>query len=87
MNYENHLNKVKCRCLIMDISKLRPVRISPSAREKVMLDFYPELGSSAGVFYADKTFDDRSQAMHAGALCLYATMLITKIHETNPFDL
>ena len=69
----------------MDISRLRPVRISNHAREKVISDFFPEL------FSDDLSVGEKLSALevpiHAGALCLYATTLVTKVFETDPLAL
>ena len=70
----------------MDISRLKPVRISPSARDKVILDFFPELSTEEDLFKYDPEISNRELPLHAGALCLYATTLITKLHETSPRD-
>lgn len=64
----------------MDISKLRPVKISRNARSRIINDFFPEDKEE----YTDTEFDERDMGIHAGALSLYATTLITKIYETAP---
>ena len=64
----------------MDISKLRPVKISRNARSRIINDFFPEDKEE----YTDTEFDERDMCIHAGALSLYATTLITKIYETAP---
>ena len=68
----------------MDINRLNPVPISPSAREKVILDFFPTLSTEGDLYTYDKEITNRELPLHAGALCLYATTLITKLHETSP---
>lgn len=70
----------------MDITKLRPTPLSHLAKEKVIADFFPS--------FIDEDWSDDLQSMssheaaiHAGAFCLYATTLMTKVHETSPLDL
>lgn len=70
----------------MDITKLRPIRISPLAKDKVILDFFGEF-LDPELFENSEQLDYKIADLHAGALCLYATTLITKLHETNPFSL
>lgn len=69
----------------MDITKLKPEKLSSCAKEKIIKDFFPSFADEE--FLGMQDLDDRSATIHAGALCLYATTLITKIHETNPMDL
>ena len=71
----------------MDITKLKPINLSPFAREKVILDFFPEIANKIELFSNDENFNSKSAPLHAGALCLYATTLITKLHETSPLEL
>lgn len=66
----------------MDVSKMRLVKISPHASAKVMLDHFPALDTEQ--LFHDVDAESREMPMHAGALCLYAATLLTKIHETNP---
>ncbi len=67
----------------MDFSKMRLVKISPFASAKVMFDHFPEMQENERMFL-DADVDSREVAIHAGALCLYAATLLTKIHENNP---
>lgn len=71
----------------MDTSKLRPVRISPYAREKIISDFFPDIAEDMELYENQEYFNFQSSPLHAGALCLYATTLITKVHESSPLEL
>ena len=64
----------------MDISKLRPVKISSNSRSRIINDFFPEEREN----YTDECFDEKHMGLHAGALSMYAATLITKIYETAP---
>ena len=66
----------------MDISKMRLVRISPYASDKVMFDHFPTIENEQMLI--DANADSRDTAMSAGALCLYASTLLFKIHENAP---
>ena len=68
----------------MDLSKLRSVRLSPNSRIKVMNDYFPDMEEEIII---DDGFNSKHLAMHAGALCLYATTLMTKIYETETNDI
>ncbi|MBQ8468486.1 MAG: hypothetical protein IJ542_01885 [Clostridia bacterium] len=70
----------------MDITKLNPVAISTYAKDKVICDFFPDVVSDDDKENAEE-LDSRNATMHAGAFCLYATMLMTKVYEENPFAL
>ena len=74
-------------CVHMDISKLKPVRIFPNAREKVIYDFFPDLACTDDITENLDSLNDKTAPLHAGALCLYATTLITGIHEKDPLFL
>lgn len=65
----------------MDINKMRPVRISPHASAKVMLDHFPTLDNEQ--LFHDLGSDTRDLEMSAGALCLYAATLLSKVYETD----
>lgn len=67
----------------MDYSKMRLTKISPHASAKVMFDHFPEMQENERMFL-DADADSKEMPMHAGALCLYAATLLTKIHETSP---
>lgn len=64
----------------MDLSKLKTVKISKNARSRIIKDYFPGEDEE----YTDEDFDERHMGIHAGALSLYATTLITKIYETAP---
>ena len=66
----------------MEIDKIRSERISHHASAKIIKDCYPDVSTEE--FFSGTDIDSREMAMHAGALCLYATTLLTKVHETNP---
>ena len=67
---------------LMDINKMRLVEISPYASAKVMFDHFPTLDNEQ--MFHDAEADSPALAMHAGALCLYAATLLTKVHENEP---
>lgn len=66
----------------MDINKLRPIKISPNAKGKVICDFYPDFAEEE--ITRDDNLNEKAKELHAGAFCLYAATLATKIYETNP---
>ena len=63
----------------MDISKMRPVRISQFASAKVMVDHFPTIDAEA--MFNEFDLDLRDLSMNAGALCLYAATLLGQVHE------
>ena len=67
----------------MDINKMHLVRISPYASAKVMYDTFANFAGNEQMFI-DAQADSPDVAMSAGALCLYAATLLTKIHENEP---
>ena len=64
----------------MDLSRLNGVRITPNARIKTINDYFPDLDEE---ILLDDGLNSRHLNMHAGALCLYATTLMTKVYETE----
>lgn len=66
----------------MDFNKMKLVRISPYASAKVMFDHFPTIENEQ--MFIDAQADSKEVGMHAGALCLYAATLLTKVHETEP---
>lgn len=69
----------------MNISVMRPARISPFASARVMVDHFPATESE--VMFKDMNADSRELAMDAGALCLYAATLLTQVHEDRVEDI
>jgi len=66
----------------MDITKLKPLKISQYAEEKVIKDFFPNFVIEQ---YLNETeISSTEMEINAGALCLYATTLLTKIFENAP---
>lgn len=63
-------------------TKPKTIRISPDARDKVICDFYPRQIEEG--FVDRESLNNMEMRLHAGALCLYATTLMTKIYETSP---
>ena len=61
-------------------------RISTLSKDKVICDFFPD-ALDADEIENVENISDRELSLHAGALCLYATLLMTKIHETDPMKL
>ena len=61
---------------------LKKDKISHYARIKVINDFFPHAKD-----IEKEIVDSKELAIHAGALCLYAATLITRIHETNTEDI
>ena len=61
-------------------------RISTLSKDKVIVDFFPD-ALDADEIENVENISDRELSLHAGALCLYATLLMTKIHETDPMKL
>lgn len=68
----------------MDITKLCPVRISPSAKDKIIKEFFPSVTLDE---FEDPNITTRESNIHAGALALYSATLITKVYETNANDI
>lgn len=66
----------------MDITKLRPVKISNYAEEKVIKDFFP--ACIIDDLSSDEDLNSIEMEIHAGAFCLYTATLMTKIFETCP---
>lgn len=62
-------------------------RISTFAKDKVIFDFFPEVDIADGADENAQELSGREAPLHAGALCLYATLLMTKLHETDPMSL
>ena len=71
----------------MDISRLKPIKISSQARAKVICDLFPENASREDISSVEKHLSFKEAPIHAGALCLYATTLISKVYERNIDDL
>jgi len=65
---------------------MRDFRISPYAKDKIVKDFMPEFIDVDVESNVGKT-DSQVALLHAGALCLYAASLITKVQEGNIDDL
>ena len=70
------------REVCMDINKMRLVKISPHASAKVMFDHFSTIENEQ--MFLDAEADSPAVAVHAGALCLYAATLLTKVHENEP---
>lgn len=66
----------------MDISNMYSDRISPYASAKLMFDCFPIMADEQMLNEVDK--DSQDICMSAGALCLYAATLLTKVHELEP---
>lgn len=66
----------------MEVRKMNPVRISPYASAKVMFDHFPTINNEQ--MFIDAQANSQDVAMSAGALCLYAATLLTKVHENQP---
>ena len=58
---------------------LNDIKLLPNARLKIVDDF---LSNSENEIANSKTL-----SIHAGALCLYSAILLTKIYETNPDEI
>jgi len=72
----------------MDTSKLKPVKISPYTRDRIIFDFYPEFTDlEVDIQHTLPKLSIKDAPLHAGALSLYATSLITKVFETDPLFL
>ena len=71
----------------MDVSRLKPIKISSQARAKVICDLFPENASREDISSVEKHLSFKEAPIHAGALCLYATTLISKVYERNIDDL
>ena len=67
----------------MDLSLLETVKISPNSRIKIINDFFP--GSTEEI--ENKDYSDAELSLHAGALCLYAATLLTKIYDKTPVQI
>ena len=65
----------------MDINKMNPVRISPFASARVIVDHFPDDENEKE--FRDFYEDLRDVAMSAGALCLYAATLLTMVYENE----
>ena len=66
----------------MDISKMNVIRIAPYASSKVIYDHFPDIEEEQ--MFKDADADSKELNISAGALCLYAATLLTKIHENEP---
>ena len=67
----------------MDISKLKIAKISSGASAQILADYFPKHQP-----FAKQDFSNSKEAsLHKGALCLYASTLITQIHETRTEDI
>lgn len=55
--------------------------ISSNARNKIISDFFPKIAKDTEEYI---TSNSKDLLFHAGALCLYAALLVNKTHETNP---
>jgi hypothetical protein len=64
----------------MEINLSNCVKISPNARIKMVNDFFPKVKEKI----EECDYDDNHLSIHAGALCLYATTLLTKIYDKSP---
>ena len=71
----------------MDISRLKPVRISTYAKDKIVVDFFPELCVDKDIEIKAQKLSNREAPLHCGALCLYAALLETRLHETDVWAL
>lgn len=65
------------------MSNRKQERISTYAKDKVIFDFFPEVDIANGADENAQELSGREASLHAGALCLYATMLMTKVHESE----
>ena len=71
----------------IDINRLQPVRINSYAKDKIIFDFFPDLEKDEDIKYNLQTIGDGVDAqLNCGAWCLYACMLMTKIHESKVDD-
>jgi len=66
------------------MSNRKQERISTYAKDKVIFDFFPEVDIADGADENAQELSGREAPLHAGALCSYATLLMTKLHETDP---
>ena len=66
----------------MDITKLRPEKMSPYAEEKIITDFFPDCAIDN--YLTNDDLSSTEMEIHAGAFCLYAATLMTKVFENNP---
>ena len=64
------------------MNKNQSVRISPHASAKVMFDLFPSITNEQMLIDTKSNTQDLN--ISAGALCLYAATLLTKVHETEP---
>ena len=64
----------------MDINLSNCVKISPNSRIKLVNDFFPEFEECI----EECDYNDQHLSIHAGALCLYAATLLTKIYDKSP---
>lgn len=64
----------------MKLDLQKSLKISPKAQVKVINDFFSD---TKNCIEEDEILDSEQISIHAGALCLYAAALITKIYETN----
>ena len=67
----------------MDLSSLETVKISPNSRIKIINDFFS--GSTEEI--ENKDYSEAELSLHAGALCLYAATLLTKIYDKTPVQI
>ena len=65
----------------MNINSSKNIKISQHAMVKIINDFFSNVESDVNEY---DFLDSKELSMHAGAFCLYAAILISKIHETNP---
>ncbi|MBE6124604.1 MAG: hypothetical protein E7184_03665 [Erysipelotrichaceae bacterium] len=65
----------------MDLSRLNSIKLSQASRKKIINDFFPNVDDD---LYVDETLNDAHLSLHAGALSLYTTTLVTKVHENSP---
>ena len=69
------------------MSNRKQERISTYAKDKVICDFFPEIFVDDEATENAQELSSREASLHAGALCSYATLLMTKLHETDPESL
>lgn len=66
----------------MDYNNLKTVKISNTANAKAIIDYFPRHCHDFDI--KRTSLNQKELSIHAGALCLYASTLITKIYENSP---
>ena len=66
----------------MDLSNLKSQRISPDTRLGIIDDFFDSVEYDVDEVQTLEDLDLNAFPYHARALCIYGTLLITKLHET-----